>query len=67
MRAVLDRAAGKIRSGVCRTEDGDRPKLDKALKLARLAGATLVIAKPDRLSRNAAFLQTLRDSGATAA
>jgi len=42
----------------------DRPELDKALTLAKLTGATLVIAKLDRLSRNAAFLLTLQASGA---
>jgi DNA invertase Pin-like site-specific DNA recombinase len=35
----------------------------QALHLAKVTGATLVIAKLDRLSRNAAFLLTLRDSG----
>lgn len=44
-------------------KSNDRPELTKALHLARLTGATLLIAKLDRLSRNAAFLLALRDSG----
>ena len=41
----------------------ERPELLKALKQCKLTGATLVVAKLDRLSRNAAFLMTMRDSG----
>jgi DNA invertase Pin-like site-specific DNA recombinase len=41
----------------------DRPELQKALRLAKVTGATLVIAKLDPLSRNAAFLLALRDDG----
>ena len=56
--AILDRFT-EVESG----RNPDRPELGKALHLARVTGATLVIAKLDRLSRNAAFLLTLRDSG----
>lgn len=42
----------------------DRPQLLAALHRAKVTGATLVIAKLDRLSRNVAFLASLQDSGA---
>lgn len=41
----------------------DRPELAKALHHAKVTGATLVIAKLDRLSRNLAFLADLQDAG----
>jgi DNA invertase Pin-like site-specific DNA recombinase len=68
-KAIDDFAASKVVEVLARfteVESGrknDRPELDAALNLARLTGATLVIAKLDRLSRNAAFLLTLRDAG----
>jgi len=68
-RAIDDYAEAKgatILARFTEVESGrknDRPELEKALGLAKLTGATLIIAKLDRLSRNAAFLLTLRDSG----
>jgi len=67
VRAFVASRAGKIIAPeFVETESGkhnDRPKLKAALARCRVTGATLVVAKLDRLSRNAAFLLTLRDSG----
>src|SRR4051794_23535972 len=41
----------------------DRPKLAEALRLCRLHGAILIIAKLDRLARNVAFVSNLMESG----
>lgn len=68
-KAIADYAAargGELIAAFTEIESGknnQRPQLAKALHLAKVTGATLVIAKLDRLSRNAAFLLTLRDSG----
>ena len=70
-RAAIDLYATQRHGTVIQTftevESGklnQRPQLEAALHLAKVTGATLVIAKLDRLSRNAAFLLALRDSGA---
>lgn len=57
--AALVASYTEVESG----KQNDRPQLTKALHHAKVTGSTLVIAKLDRLSRNAAFLLTLRDSG----
>ena len=41
----------------------NRPKLREALKLCRVTGSKLVVAKLDRLSRNLGFLVNLREAG----
>ena len=42
----------------------DRPELKKALEHCKKIGATLIIAKLDRLARNVAFIATLMESKA---
>lgn len=44
-------------------KDDNRPELAKALHLCQLTGATLIIAKLDRLSRNLHFISSLMKSG----
>lgn len=41
----------------------DRPELAKALNRCKLTGATLLVAKLDRLSRNLAFIAALQEAG----
>jgi DNA invertase Pin-like site-specific DNA recombinase len=41
----------------------NRPALAKALAACRVHGATLIIAKLDRLARNVAFISTLMEAG----
>lgn len=45
------------------TNKRQRPELTKALDACKLYGATLIIAKLDRLARNVAFISALMESG----
>lgn len=56
---VLLREFVEVESG----KNDRRPQLTAAIAECRLTGSTLLIAKLDRLSRNAAFLMRLRDEG----
>lgn len=44
-------------------KNNDRPKLGAALQKCTITGATLIIAKLDRLARNVAFISKLMESG----
>lgn len=69
-RAVIDFLNGgswQLLAEFVEVESGKadgRPQLEEALATCELSGATLVVAKLDRLSRNLAFLAKLQDSGA---
>jgi DNA invertase Pin-like site-specific DNA recombinase len=62
VRGYLAGAAGNLIGEHTEVESGkrtDRPELDKALSACRIHGATLVIAKLDRLARNVEFIASL--------
>jgi DNA invertase Pin-like site-specific DNA recombinase len=66
VRSYLNGGAWQLVDEVVEVESGkrnDRPKLAEALRLCRLHGATLIIAKLDRLARNVAFISNLMESG----
>src|SRR3954454_21829294 len=66
VQSYLDGGSWMLTAEVTGVEGGkrnDRPELDRALGLSRLYGATLVVAKPDRLAPNGAFISKLMESG----
>jgi DNA invertase Pin-like site-specific DNA recombinase len=66
VRSYLNGGSWKLMAEVVEVESGkrnDRPKLAEALRLCRLQGAILIIAKLDRLARNVAFISNLMESG----
>jgi DNA invertase Pin-like site-specific DNA recombinase len=66
VRDYLNGGSWDLCSEIVEVESGknsDRPKLAEALTLCRLYGATLIIAKLDRLSRDAHFLLGLEKAG----
>lgn len=66
IKTYADRMHAKVSKEFIEVESGknnERPQLVAALHLAKVTGSVLVIAKLDRLSRNAAFLLALRDAG----
>jgi DNA invertase Pin-like site-specific DNA recombinase len=65
VRSHLNGGRWKLIAEFVEVESGkrnDRPKLAEALALCRIHGATLIIAKLDRLARNVSFISNLMDS-----
>lgn len=68
VRSYLNGGSWELIAEFTEVESGkrhvNRPQLQEALELCKLTGATLIVAKLDRLSRDAAFLLTLQNAGA---
>jgi DNA invertase Pin-like site-specific DNA recombinase len=65
VQSYLNGGSWTLAAEVTEVESGrrnDRPELDRALGLCRLYGATLIVAKLDRLARNVAFTSKLMES-----
>ncbi len=65
VRQFVERDGGTVVAEYTEVESGrknDRPQLQAALSHVKLANATLLVAKLDRLSRNVAFLSALMES-----
>lgn len=66
VQAYLSGTSGRLLAEFTEVESGKvdtRPKLAEAIHRAKITGSRLIIAKLDRLSRNAAFLLSLQHSG----
>jgi DNA invertase Pin-like site-specific DNA recombinase len=66
VKCYLDGGRWNLIEEVVEVESGkknDRPAISEALRLCRLHGAKLVIAKLDRLARNVHFISSLMESG----
>jgi DNA invertase Pin-like site-specific DNA recombinase len=65
VESLVRQRSGTVIAEVTEVETGkrnDRPKLTEAIRLARVNGATLLVAKLDRLARNVMFIATLMES-----
>jgi DNA invertase Pin-like site-specific DNA recombinase len=60
-KGILDREFNEVESG--KWTDDERPQLAAALDYAKKVKGTVVIAKLDRLARNAEFLLRLQNAG----